>query len=157
MPAEARANLGTMQFDLVAALVDEQSPPSGFDAGRVQIAAQSLRNKRERAVARAWPGLRGQIEEHFAAFASETPLPREGGPFADGWAFAEWLARRTELPDAARLHLLAAEMRHVRTRDALFPRDGLCIRLVRLRVSRRLVIAIRLPLLGEHWFSAPWQ
>jgi hypothetical protein len=156
MSVEARTQLAAMQAKLVGALVSDKSAPTGFDASRLKAAATSLRIKRARAVARAWPCLRDQVGEQFAAFAAETPMPREGGPLADGRAFALWLALRSELPDAVRLQVLAVDLRYARHWDGLLPRRGPCIRVMRLPTSRRLVVAFRMPVLGEHWFSVPW-
>jgi hypothetical protein len=157
MSTEARTKLAAMQVNLVAALVGDATVPPGFDSGRLNSAAISLRTKRARAVARAWPCLRQEIGEHFAAFAANTPLPREGGPLADGRAFANWLEQRGKLPEAARLQMIAVDLRYVRKRDALTPRRGPCIKLMRLPSSKRLAVALRLPGLGEHWFSVPWS
>jgi hypothetical protein len=133
--------------------------PGGFDSARLQAAAASLANKRAQSVARTWPGmadaLGDRFAERFAAFAATTPLPRHGGPLADGHAFARWLASAGELPAAVRLHLLAVELRYAVRSDGLVPRRGPALKAVLLRQPRRLVIAVRMPWLGERWFTIP--
>src|SRR5262249_21392119 len=109
MSAEARAQLGALQGELVEALVGDGPAPAGFDAGRLRAAAASLAVKRRRAAARAWRGLAaalgGPFAERFDAFAATTPLPRDGGPLADGRVFLRWLGK-TELPEEVRLQAL---------------------------------------------------
>ena len=48
----------------------------------------------------------------FAAFAAATRPPRHGGPLADGRAFARALADWGELPEAARVEVMAVNLRH---------------------------------------------
>ena len=156
MSIDGRSKLAAMQADLVAALVGAGTLPQGFDALRLGAAVAALATKRVRAVARAWPCLREYLAECFAAYAATSALPRRGGPLADGRAFAHWLQRRGPLPDAVRLQMLAVDLRYARHRHGLSPRRGPCLRLTTLPVSRRLVIALGLPLLGEHWFTFPW-
>lgn len=159
LSAEARARLAAEQAALVAALVGRGAPPEGFDARRVGLAAASLAWKRARAAARAWPGLAralgGRFGKVFAAYAGAAPLPRQGGPLADGRAFARWLAARGKLPEAGRLQALAVDLRYANNPDGLALRRGPTCRAAWLRRSRRLILAVRLPWLGEHWLSIP--
>jgi hypothetical protein len=159
LPAETRARLAAEQATLVAALVGRGAAPPGFDAWRVSVTAAALARKRARAAARAWPGLARALGrrfgEVFAAYADAAPLPREGGPLADGRAFARWLAARGELPEAGRLQALAVDLRYADNPDGLTPRRGPALRAAWLRQSRRLIVAVRLPWLGEHWLSSP--
>ncbi len=159
MSAEARARLAAMQADLVAALAAGAGPPAGFDAERVRLAAASLASKRRQAVARAWPDLAAALADRFGprfeAFAAQTPLPAAGGPRADGRAFAAWLARQGELPEACRLHALAVDLRYVRTAAGLRPRRGPALKALLLRQARSLVLAVYFPWLGERWLSIP--
>lgn len=128
LSAEARARLAAEQAALVAALVGRGAPPEGFDARRVGLAAASLAWKRARAAARAWPGLAralgGRFGKVFAAYAGAAPLPRQGGPLADGRAFARWLAARGKLPEAGRLQALAVDLRYANNPDGLALRRG---------------------------------
>jgi hypothetical protein len=162
MPSsDARRRLEEEQARLLRALAGHAAPPEEFDAARVRAAAEALAHKRARALARAWPGLARALGENFAgrfaAFAAVTPLPRAGGPLADGRAFAAHLVDRGGLPDAGRLEALAVDLHHRRTPDGLKPRRGPAFKAARLRESRRLVLAVRLPWLGEHRVSIPWR
>jgi hypothetical protein len=50
----------------------------------------------------------------FANYARANPLPSEGGPLADGRAFAGWLERAGLLSDEARLEAFAFDARAIR-------------------------------------------
>jgi hypothetical protein len=142
-----------MQAELIRALAAQSAAPEGFDAARFRVAARALVSKRSRAAARAWPGLAGvlgeQWREQFRAFAEEYPLPRDGGPLADGYAFARFLHRAGKLPDEGRLEALAVELRYRRCAGGLRPRRGIAVRVCLLGRPRRLILALRLPFLGE--------
>jgi hypothetical protein len=159
LTAEARARLAAQQAALVTALMARGEPPAGFDAARLRAAAASLARKRARAAARAWPGLAQALGPRFgglfAAYAEAVTLPHQGGPLADGRAFAGWLAARGELPEAARLQAMAVDLHYAATRTGLVPRRRPTVRVAWLRRSRRLIVAVRLPWLGERWLSIP--
>ena len=155
---DARSSLGAAQAELIRALAARSASPGGFDAARFQVAAQALASKRSRAAARAWPRLAGALgeewRERFRAFARTCPLPREGGPLADGYAFARFLQRAGKLPDEGRLEALAFELRYRRFAAGQFrPRRGVAARACLLGRPRRLVLALRLPFLGERWLN----
>jgi hypothetical protein len=69
------------------------------------------------------------------------PIPREGGPLADGRAFVRDLAARRPLPDAVRLQALAVDTRYRRAASGLVPRRLPLPRFAWLPQSRRLAIA----------------
>src|SRR4051812_48216047 len=91
MSAETRTLLAQKQAELVAALARQAAPPAGFNADRVRAAAASLAGKRRHAVARAWPSVPAALGERYAerfdTYAATAPLPRLGGPLADGRGF----------------------------------------------------------------------
>jgi len=159
LAAEARARLAAQQAVLVTALMSRGELPADFDAVRVRAAATSLARKRARATARAWPGLARDLGVRlgglFAAYAKAATLPRKGGPLADGRAFASWLAARGELPEPGRLQALAVDLRYASNPGGLALRRGPTCRAAWLHQSRRLIVAVRLPWLGEHWLSIP--
>jgi hypothetical protein len=159
LSAEVRARLAAEQAALVAALVGGDGAPPGFEAARLRLAAAALARKRARAAARAWPGLARALGERFgglfAAYAGAAPLPREGGPLADGRAFARWLAARDELPEAGRLQALLVDLRYAAGLDGLVPRRWPSCRIAWLRRSRRLLVAVCLPWLGVRRLSIP--
>jgi hypothetical protein len=150
-----------MQAELIQALAARSAAPEGFDPERFQVAARALVSKRSRAAARAWPGLAGVLgddwREQFHPFAEKNPLPRDGGPLADGYAFACFLRRAGKLPDEGRLEALAVELRYHRCAGGLRPRRGIAVRVCLLRRPRRLVLAIRLPFLGERWLNLAYD
>jgi len=94
---DTRRRLAAEQATLVRVLTGTDPAQPGFDPARLQAAAASLARKRLQAVKRAWPVLSNALGESlaslFAAYAAGHPLPRHGGPLADGWAFARTLAR----------------------------------------------------------------
>src|SRR5262245_31430986 len=98
----AEAHLAERQAELVRALTGRGPPPAGFDATRVCVVALSLVLKRLQAVQRAWPALAralGDDFDHlFPDYATATPAPRDGGPLADGDAFAGRLKAARKLP-----------------------------------------------------------
>jgi len=157
--AKARAQLAAQQAVLVRALTTRGEPPPHFDAARLRAAAASLARKRARATARAWPGLARAHGRRFgglfSSYAEAVLLPRQGGPLADGRAFARWLAARGELPEAGLLQALAVDLRHTGNPDGLAPRRWPTCKAAWLRESRRLIVAVRLPWLGERWLSIP--
>jgi hypothetical protein len=155
MSLDGRAKLGQMQAALLAALAGAAAAPAGFEPARLQAAVRSLASKRRRAVVRAWPNLVAALGDRylqlFAAFAAQAPLPLWGGALADGHAFACWLQARHALPEAARLELLAVDLRYRARTDGLVPRRGASLQIAFLRHPRRLVVALRWPRLGEWW------
>jgi hypothetical protein len=156
--ADPRTRLAERQAALMQAL-GGAAAPEGFDPGRVRLTADSLARKRARAVARAWPSLAEGLGEsfaaRFAAYADATPLPAEGGPLADGRGFARHLDARGELPDEARLQALNVDLHHRTTAAGLRPRRGPALKAALLRDPRRLVVAVRLPWLGNRLFTVP--
>jgi hypothetical protein len=156
---EARARLAAQQAELMRALSGQAPAPEGADAERFQAAANALARKRLRSVARAWPALAGALgngfSEHFAAFAAQTAMPSEGGPLADGRAFAYFLARTGHLPDAGRLEALAVDLRFAPCAGGLRRRRGPAFKMAMLRQPQRLVLALQLQWFGEKWFALP--
>jgi hypothetical protein len=153
MPSvDARSRLAAQQADLVRALAGKALVPGGFDTAQVKTTAESLGTKRAMAVARAVPALRQALGERFAkkfaTYAAQKALPREGGPLADGRAFARTLASAGELPDAARLELLDVDLRFASTPFGLTPRRGPALAAALLGQPRRLLVGVRLPWLG---------
>ncbi len=108
-------------------------------------------------MARAWPSLAGALGDRFgllfAAFAAATRPPRHGGPLADGRAFARALAAWGELPEAARVEVMAVDLRHAPHPDGLTPRRWPSLAVALLHRPRRLVLAARLPRLNERWIA----
>jgi hypothetical protein len=159
MSAEARSRLATMQAQLASALACQSPPPVGFDAERIQAAAAALATKRQRAVARAWPGLTEALGdcfgELFRAYARTTALPRVGGPLADGRAFVRFVAGARELPEGIRIQALAVDLRYAAAGDGLVPRRWPSLKAAFLSNPRRLIVALRVPRIGERWLSVP--
>jgi hypothetical protein len=114
-----------------------------------------------RSVARAWPALTASLGDafpaRFAVFAAKTPLPAQGGPLADGLAFARGVPN-AGISDAARIEFLAVDLRYrvVGQDGSLERRRGPCLRLARLRQARRLVVALKVLWLGERWVRVRW-
>lgn len=156
---EARARLAEAQARLMQAL-SGGTAPADFDAERIRATAQALANKRARAAARAWPALAGVLgddfDRRFAEYATEHPLPANGGPLADGRGFAAYLAARGELPDEGRLEAFGVELHYRRTEDGLRPRRGAAFKAAWLRERRRLLLGVRLRWLGVRWLSLPF-
>ncbi len=151
---EVRADLARQQALLVEALVSGGERPVGFDAARLELAARSLLNKRLRETARAWPALVRCLSdgyaERFRAYAGGTPPPTEGGPLADGRAFARTLPPAL-VDDEARAEVLLVDLNWRRTANGLRPRRGVTLKAAWLR--RRLVLGVRLPRLGVRLVS----
>jgi hypothetical protein len=157
--AEARTRLAQKQAEMLQALAGQGTAPVNADAQGLRAAADALARKRPRSVARAWPNLADALgscfNELFAAFALQTALPSEGGPLADGRAFARFLAHRGDLPEAGRLEALAVDLRHVACAGGLVRRRGPVLKMALFKRPRRLVVALRLPWLGERWVTLP--
>jgi len=150
--APDREAYAARQAQLLDALLRGGEPPAGFDAAQAAAAGSSLRRKRARAVAQAWPALALQLGDTFGpcfdAFARAADAPASGGPLADGLAFARSLRHATPLDDDARVELLL-------TRAAL-RRRGIFVGAAWLRrPRRRLLVVARLPGLGVMHCSVP--
>lgn len=155
MSEDARRQLARLQAQLVRALVEGDDAPTDFDRQRLTAAAEALLSKRARAVAHAWPRLARDLGDDFAArfasYARARPLSHDGSPLADGRAFIRWLERAGPLSDDARLEAFAFDARYRIGKDRITRRRGPCVRVLRLRATGRLVVLLRLPLLGERW------
>jgi len=159
MSTDPRALLAARQRQFLGALVGEDAPPEGIDPIRLAVAAESLARKRARGVAKAWPDLAralgGRFFERFSAYAARQTLPSRGGALADGAAFAQFLARSDDLADAGRREWMAVRLHFAQRRDGLARRRSPAIASAFLRQSRKWVIAVRIPWIGEHWLSLP--
>jgi hypothetical protein len=159
MSAETRARLAAQQADLVAALTGRGEGPAGFDSERLRVVASALTTKRLRAVGRAWPDLATELGDRFAEvfrrYAQTHPLPHLGGPLADGRAFARFLAANHELPDAGRSQALAVDLHYAGRADGLVRRRWPYVRFALFANPCRLIVASRLPWLGEGWLTLP--
>jgi hypothetical protein len=157
MSDNARQQLASMQAQLVRALVEGTDAPATFDPKRLEAAAGALLLKRSRAVAQAWPQLARTMNEafaaHFAAYARVNPLPGDGNSLADGRGFIDWLERAGLLTDEGRLEAFAFDARYRIRNGAVISRRGPTVRARRLKATRRLIIVVRLPLLGERWLN----
>ncbi len=162
---EDRDRLAAMQAIFLQALTGSGAVPEGFDASRIEALGESLASKRMRSMGRAWPALAASLGAEFAirfaAFAVMNPLPGQGGPLADGRAFARSLTSRggvsPGLSDDALLEIMAVDLRYrsAGREGGLLPRHGFAVRVAILRTTRRGVLAVRLPYFGEHWLSLP--
>lgn len=156
MPTDARQRLAEAQTKLVRALVGYADAPTEFDAARLRVTADTLLMKRARAVAHAWPRLARALgpmfDARFAAYARLSATP-ESGPLVDGRAFARMLERAGELTDEARCERLAFDARYKRCGKRRIARRRFAVGATRLKSSARLVIVIRLPLVGERWLK----
>jgi hypothetical protein len=155
----SRAELARRQAALVSALVGEEAPPPGFDASRLRTAAVSLRAKRARAIARAWPGLARALGPEFGAAVERhlrlLPSAPPSGPQGDGLALARSLAAEGRLPWEGRLELVAAELRYRWPPDGRRLRRRASVALLWRRAPVELVAALCLPGLGERWLRLP--
>lgn len=155
MTAAARAELAGRQAALVNALVRGAAEPAGFDARWVRTTAASLRRKRARAIARAWPRLSRALGPDFAAgvsrYLAEHPATPAGGAMADGRRLARCLAAEGRLPWEGRLELLSVELRwRWRAGGQRRPRRfGFALAMDGR--SARAALGLLAPLLGEHW------
>ncbi|MEN3333550.1 MAG: hypothetical protein V7641_2915 [Blastocatellia bacterium] len=157
MSDDARQQLAVMQAELVRALVEGTDAPATFDHERLEAAAEALLLKRARAIARVWPQLVRAMNDAFtaslAAYARDNPLPHDGSPLADGRVFIAWLARAGLLTDEGRLEAFAFDARYRIRHGAVIRRRGPLLRVLRLARLRRLIIVVRLPLVGERWLN----
>jgi len=133
------------------ALVADGPIPAGFDAVQVRTTARSLAAKRLHAVQQCWPELTAALGDsfvaHFGDYAKRRGIPRDGGPLADGWFFAQSLRERHIFPSAATAERLAVALRFVVSEHGLTPRRGLA-----LKISWwPFVVGVHLPFLGERW------
>ncbi|HZM89313.1 MAG TPA: hypothetical protein VFF31_22510 [Blastocatellia bacterium] len=159
MHTDARTRLAASQQELVRALMRIGPAPAGFDAFRIQATADVLLLKRTHEVARAWPALAQSLgsgfDERFADYARSRLNLHEAGPLADGREFARALAGDGALTDDAAIEALAFDLRcRVDARGVITLRSlsfGASI----LKQPRRLVVAVRLPVVGERWIKIP--
>lgn len=142
-PDHGRAAYAQRQAALLDALLRGGGYADGFAAHKADAAGRSLRRKRARAVARAWPALAvalgDALEARFDEFERTPRAPRSGDPLRDGLSFARWLRRRGARPgDDVRAEMLLAR--------AALARHGAFLGAAWLRrPSRRLLVVLRLP------------
>src|SRR5215831_12851456 len=100
----------------ISATRNVEIPPPGQARGRDDTRHRDsgmtlAEQQAARAAAQAWPGVRAMLGDdfrnRFAAYASTTSLPQDGGPLADGRAFVRYLAARMPLSDDVTLHALS--------------------------------------------------
>jgi hypothetical protein len=151
--------MASEQSALVSALVESGPLPGGFDSSALHATATSLVRKRMRAVARSWQvlaeSLGPRLAELFEAYAQNKPLPLSGGSIADGRAFVRWLAARGELPETCRPEAMAVDLRYRAAAQGLVPRKWPSFQIAWLSDSRRLVVGVWVPVLGDHWLRLP--
>ncbi len=137
------------QEQLLRALVAGEGFPEGFAADKAAEASRSLRRKRGRIVAKAWPALVPELgerfDERFDAFARGAAAPASGGGVADGLAFVLTLEGAGRLGDDARVELLFARARFARGAGTARARRGAFLGAIVLREPRRLLVVVRLP------------
>jgi hypothetical protein len=155
---EARKKLAASQLELIRALAGQRDAPDKFDNSRVRAAADAMFHKRARSVAHAWPrltrALGDSFYEMFAGYARVTPIPSFGGALIDGRLFVRELTSAGKLPDEGRLEAIAFDARFAVRPNKIITRR-FAFRSARLYQSRRIVIALRLPLIGERWIKIP--
>lgn len=150
MSAPDRRAYAARQAQLLDALLRGDGYPEGFVTARAEAAGTSLRRKRGRLVAQAWPALAIQLgatfDARFDAYAREVGAPSSGDPLEDGLAFARSLGDAPPLDDNVRVELLFAR--------ATLRRRGAFLRMVVVRRPyRRLLVVVRLPLFGARYCS----
>lgn len=160
-------SLSAQQKALIASLTGHGPMPAAFEPSRLHAAAIALSNKRTRALARAWPRLAAALgadfNERFAAYAATAALPSRGGPLADGRAFAQTLDL-AHAPESVRVDILAIDLRYKMTPLGLVLRRWPAMKMLWLFDSHKLIVAIAVRGLGDHWFrvsltdaSFPWR
>jgi hypothetical protein len=116
----APSALAARQAALVRALVADGPTPAGFDVARVRATSMSLRRKRARVVAHAWPALRS-VPDYESRYAGWALGRAPGSATEDGVAFAATLGR--ECPAAVGVELVAARRRRwIRVRGGIVVR-----------------------------------
>lgn len=159
MHSGARNRIAAAQLELVRALVSNDAAPAEFDRLRIQATAEALLLKRAHSVARTWPALARALgptfDERFAQYARSEPISDERGPLADGRAFARSLACERALSDEAALETIGFDLRYRVGGESVRPRRGVSLCAKLLKQPRRLIIAVRLPVLGERWIKIP--
>lgn len=143
------------QRELLRALMEREPVPPGYCEAKVRTAATALHRKRCRTVARNWPRLAAALGDQFgplfAAFAATNLPPQDYSALADGWAFAQFLKRKALLPNDGVLAMLRVELGYAANRNGWRCRRWPSLRLGLLRNPLRLILAVRLPWLGESW------
>ncbi|WP_340683222.1 hypothetical protein LCL61_32155 [Amycolatopsis coloradensis] len=97
-----RERLASQQAELLKALLAGGDAPAGFDADRLRIEANVLRNKQSRLVTYLRPDLAEALGDRFAALFREyaTSHPKTDAIRARAYAdaFGAWLVDRGEVP-----------------------------------------------------------
>lgn len=151
-----RARLAAQQAALVRSLVTADAPPSGFDTQRVKIYGNQLAEKRLVGVSVVWIQLTRSLGDRyrplFRAYSREFAHPRWGHGLVDGLLFARWLDRLGLLTNEGRMEKLEVELRSRAAGRHRVARRGPAFGVTLLTKPRRIVIAFRLPWIGEKWF-----
>ncbi|KZB80616.1 hypothetical protein [Amycolatopsis regifaucium] len=97
-----RERLAGQQAQLLKALLAGGEAPAGFDAGRLHIEANVLRNKQSRLAAYLRPDLAETLGDRFGAlfreYAASHPKTDAIRARAYADAFGTWLVERGEVP-----------------------------------------------------------
>lgn len=158
MPAsdESRRRLAELQGRLIESLRPGGSIERGPAPERLRATAEALLRKRRRGVRKTWPDLCQALGADFAPefdrFAATTGPPREGGPLADGRAFADDLRARRGFPAAAWPERFAHDLRFRAIDGGFTPRRGTIVRVAGFGGPPRIVLAIRHRSGAESWF-----
>ena len=156
--AADRRSYGERQTRLLCALVAGRDFPEGFQADKAADASRSLRRKRGRAIAKAWPALTlalgPRFDARFDAFARCAAAPAAGGALADGLAFARTLDD-SELSDDARVELLFARARLVHRAGRPRWRRSPFLGAITLHEPRRVLVVARVPSGGTRSLVLP--
>jgi len=149
---EVRRQLGLHQQQLVRALILGGPVPAGFDASRVEVTARQLVEKRWCRVGDLRPALHRSLgptgSARFFSYASAFPLPA-GGAEADALCFCQKAVPAGELSFEARIEHAAARARYRSPGGGLVPRHGPFVTRVACPVTRRSVLMVRMPILGQ--------
>lgn len=130
-------SLADRQAALVASLVADGTPPTGFDAARLAATRRALLRKRAGEAAKVWPLLAASLGSGWArVFATHRAGHEPVGALRDGWDVARALREDGELGAPA-----AAELAE---RESALRYDGSHEPTVRVRTRvRRAVVALR--------------
>ncbi len=141
-----RQQVARKQAELLAALRGNASTPPNFNVSNVTTAREALLRKRARGIEKSWPGLATALGPDILSTVDSHTRATEniqfGGPFAEGFALANWLYDNGKLPTPLVPEFLRVSLNFALAPQGLKRRKGLRMKVVKTTAPLRYIIGV---------------
>lgn len=141
-----RQEVARKQAALLAALRGNAETPLEFNATNVAVARGALLRKRARGIEKSWPALAAALGPDLVSTVDShtraTGNIQFGGPFAEGFALAQWLCKSGKLPAPVMSELLRVSLTFKLTPQGVRKRTGLRVKVVWSTAPIRFIIGV---------------